>query len=70
VAHNKAFNFISIAAKKKLLQKLVTYEMIQRTENNAEEILANKEYQLLLPEALEQLSPQKIGLCDATRIGA
>ncbi len=59
VAHNKALNFLSTAARRKHLQKLVAYEMARSVDNTAETSMADKEYQELLQEALLQLSPQR-----------
>lgn len=59
VAHNKALNFLTTAARRKHLQQLVGYGMARSVDNSAEAQLADKEYQVLLQEALQQLSPQR-----------
>jgi len=59
VAHNKAINFLTTAARRKHLQQLVAYELARVVDNTIEDRLAEKEYQQLLHEALGQLTPQK-----------
>jgi len=60
VAYNKALNFLTTAARRKQLQQLVAYELSRNEQNNeTENILAEKEYQRLLQQALQLLSPQK-----------
>ncbi|MBN8837187.1 MAG: RNA polymerase sigma-70 factor [Sphingobacteriia bacterium] len=59
IARNKAINFLTTTARRKHLQKLVAYGMAEHVENPAEQVLAEKEYQQFLREALDQLSPQR-----------
>lgn len=59
IAHNKAINFLTTTARRKHLQQLVAYGIATSVENAAEQLLAEKEYQQFLAEALQQLSPQR-----------
>lgn len=59
VAHNKALDFFKMAARNARLHKLIRKEMEATREQEADHRLLDNEYQHLVTQAIDQLSPQR-----------
>src|SRR5688572_30401530 len=68
VAYNKAIDFFRIAARNKKLQNLLSREMNLIREKEADHKLLEKEYNIVLNDVLDQLSPQRRLIFSLSRI--
>lgn len=59
VAHNKALDFFKVTARHARLHKLIRKEMESTREQEADHKLLDSEYQHLVTQAIDQLSPQR-----------
>lgn len=59
VAHNKALDFFKMAARNARMHKLIRKEMEAAREQEADYRLMDSEYQHLITQAIDQLSPQR-----------
>lgn len=68
VAHNKALDFFKVAARDARLHKLVRKEMEASREQEADHKLLDSEYQHLIHQAIDQLSPQRKMVFSMSRV--
>jgi RNA polymerase sigma-70 factor (ECF subfamily) len=68
VAHNKALDFFKMAARNARLHKLIRKEMEAAREQEADHRLLDNEYQHLVSQAIDQLSPQRKMVFTMSRI--
>lgn len=68
VAHNKALDFFKMAARNARIQKMVRKEMESTRGQEADYKLLDSEYQHLVTQAIDQLSPQRKMIFTMSRI--
>lgn len=59
VAYHKAIDFFRFAAKEKKIQQLIAWELGQRQQASADELLLDNENKTLLLKAISKLSPKR-----------
>ncbi|MFP5042346.1 RNA polymerase sigma factor [Parasediminibacterium sp. JCM 36343] len=59
VAKNKALDFLRIASRTEKLQKMVSRKIYEEQESGADYKIIEREYQVILENAIEQLSPKR-----------